>query len=61
MKINLTTGQTRMVSEFSANFSIAWFVFAFISSSDYSIKSIASIINGIIFFVVSFKLAKDIL
>jgi hypothetical protein len=60
MKINLTIGQTKMLSEFSSNFAIAWLVFSFISQSDYSIKSLSGILYGALFFVISFALAKDL-
>lgn len=60
MKINLTIGQTKMLSEFTSNFSIAWLVFAFISNSDISFKAISSAINGVVFFVLSLKLARDL-
>ena len=60
MNTFVTKGQTRMMSDFTSNFSIAWLVFAFISSSDYSPKSIGGIIYGITLFMISFKLARNL-
>jgi len=61
----ITKGQTRMISEYSSSFSIAWLAASLIASSvsSYPVNSkqmTIGLLNSIGSFVISFILAKKI-